>query len=81
MIDQLDDSTSKKIKDHYVKGEGSIQDIARTYRVTVETVLHIIGEDELTSVHTIGDQVDADEAGDAQLNYYGTKQSAKFSTD
>lgn len=68
MIDQLDKDTIQKIKDHYIKGEGSIQGIARTYRVSVETVLHIIGQDDLTQVHFIGDQIDQTEAGNAPLN-------------
>lgn len=81
MIDQLDEKTSKAIQDHYMKGEGSIQDIARVYRVSVDTVLHLIGQDELTNVATIGDQVDASEAGNAELNYQGTVHKVDYTTN
>lgn len=81
MIDQLDDKTSQAIKDHYMKGQGSIQDIARVYRVSVDTVLHLIGQDEMSSVDTIGDQIDPSEAGNAQLNYQGTKHKVDYTTD
>lgn len=81
MFDQLDEATIKKIKEHYDKGQGSIQDIARVYRTTVETVLHHIGQDELTSVATIGDQIDPSEAGNAALNYQGQTHRANYSTN
>jgi hypothetical protein len=59
----LDDATKKKIYDSYIKGEGSIQGIANFYRVTVDQVLTIIGQDELKTVTTPGDMIDEDEAG------------------
>ena len=74
----LDDATQKKIFNHYEKGEGSIQDIARVYRCSVEEVLHIIGQDELTSVELIGDQIDQSEAGNATVNYQGTKHQVPY---
>lgn len=80
MIDQLDDDTIKKIQDHYQKGQGSIQDIARVYRVTVETVLHHIGMDDMTSVAFIGDQIDAEDAGTAPLNQ-GETRRVTYSTN
>lgn len=68
MVDQLDEATKKKIADHYMKGEGSIQAIAREYRVTVETVLEITGNSDLSSVYAVGDQIDQEDAGNATLN-------------
>ena len=74
----LDDATQKKIYDHYQKGEGSIQDIARVYRCSVEEVLHIIGQDELTHVAIIGDQIDQAEAGNVPVNYQGTTHNVPY---
>lgn len=66
----LDDETKAKIKEHYSKGQGSIQDIARVYRVSVTEVLTIIGATDLTTLEIAGDMIDATEAGPgAQLNY------------
>lgn len=73
----IDDETKKKIYDNYIKGEGSIQGIANYHRVTVEQVLQIIGQDELTTVTTPGDMIDADEAGNASLNY-GTTHRVRY---
>lgn len=53
----------KEIKDLYMKGHGSIQDYARIYRLDVDEVLHIIGEDHLAQVEIGGDQVDEEELG------------------
>ena len=66
----MDEETRSKIYAHYQRGQGSIQDIARVYRVTVQDVLQIIGAPELGQVSTQGDMIDASEAGPgAQLNY------------
>ena len=65
----LDDSTREKIIEHYQKGQGSIQDIARVYRLTVDEVLEIIGVKDISNVRTQGDLIDAEEAGPgAQIN-------------
>lgn len=74
--------TEERIKYHYEHGQGSIQDIARTYRYTVEEVLHIIGQDEMLSVPLGGDQVDAEDVTKSGLNYnYGTTDRAVYSTN
>lgn len=66
----LDDSTREKIVEHYQRGQGSIQDIARVYRLTVDEVLDIIGVTDISIVTTQGDLIDAEEAGPgAQINY------------
>lgn len=59
----MNEQTAKEIKGWYIKGKGSIQDLARIYRVTVEEVLELIGESGLGTVTTQGDMVDPSEAG------------------
>lgn len=59
----MDDVIKAKIKDHYNKGQGSIQDIARVYQITVEDVLEVIGQSEMTEVIMQGDLIDQSEAG------------------
>lgn len=59
----MDDTLRKKVNEHYQLGQGSIQDIARVYRLTVEEVLEAIGQTELLSVEGVGDLVDQEEAG------------------
>jgi hypothetical protein len=72
----------EKVVYHYEHGQGSIQDIARVYRLDVAEVLHMIGQDELGTVTTQGDLVDANEAGPgAQLNYYGKDHNIGYSTN
>lgn len=75
--------TEERIKYHYEHGQGSIQDIARSYRVPVEDVLHIIGQDEMLSVPLGGDQVDADDVNRVPgMSYnYGTTQRVTYTTD
>lgn len=59
----MDEELVAKIKQHYQLGQGSIQDIARVYRLTVDEVLRIIGQEEMLEVESIGDLIDEDEAG------------------
>jgi hypothetical protein len=78
----LDDETKKKILEHYQKGQGSIQDLARIYRVSVEQILDLTDNSELKQVTTTGDLVDASEAGPgAQLNYYGKDHPIIYTVD
>lgn len=60
---RLSEEDQAKIRDFYQHGKGSIQDYARIYRVDVNEILHIIGEDHLATVHIEGDQVDESELG------------------
>jgi hypothetical protein len=77
----MDATTKKKIIDHYEKGQGSIQDIARTYNVSVAAVLDATGQGSLSSVHTQGDLIDESDAGPgAQMNY-GKTFTVPFTTD
>lgn len=64
----MDEQLKKKIIDHYQKGEGSIQDIARVYRVSMDEVLDVLDLNDIKTVTTRGDLIDQEEAGmDVQL--------------
>lgn len=77
----MDDELQKKILGHYQRGEGSIQDIARVYHLTVQQVLDVIGEGKMGTVHMDGDMIDASEAGpNAEMNY-GRDLQVPFSLD
>lgn len=66
----MDKATEKKIIDHYQKAQGSIQDIARVYKVTVNEVLDAIGQGDANHVSVGGDLVDQSEAGpEAKISY------------
>lgn len=73
----MDDSTREKVVEHYQRGQGSIQDIARVYRVSVSEVLEAIGHPDLSSVTVGGDMIDQSEAGNTPV-YYGEKRSIPF---
>lgn len=65
-----DPDLEKKVMDHYQKGEGSLQQIAIFYKIPVERVLQIIGQEEMLEVETQGDLVDANEVGpEVQLHH------------
>lgn len=77
----VDDTTRKKIWEHYQKGQGSLQDLARIYKVSVPEVLEIIGHSELASVQAPGDMIDATEAGPGAEMNYGREIHIPFSVD
>lgn len=77
----MDDELHQKILGHYQRGEGSIQDIARVYHVTVQQVLEIIGEGDIGQVHIGGDMIDASEAGPGADMNYGRDFHVPFSVD
>ena len=58
----IDDQLFDTVKDHYVKGRGSMQDIARVYHVPMAAVFDITGNSELKSVVIQGDLIDPQEA-------------------
>lgn len=58
----IDEATIEKVKDHYNRGD-SAQAIARSYRLTVEEVLSIIGRSDIATVTIPGDQIDPNEVG------------------
>lgn len=76
-----DQETRNKIYGHYQRAQGSIQDIARVYRVSVDDVLEIIGAPQLGKVMTQGDLIDASEAGVGAEMSYGKEFKVPFSTD
>jgi len=65
----MDDSTREKIIGHYQRGQGSIQDIARVYNVSVAEVLRVTGNNDLATVTLGGDLIDQSEAGNSPINY------------
>lgn len=77
----MDEETARQIKDHYIHGRGSIQDLARIYRLSVEEVLNLIGEGSSARVYTQGDMIDQNEAGPGvQLNH-GKEFNVPFTLD
>lgn len=78
----MDDELKKKINDHYQKAEGSIQDIARVYRLSVDEVLRALGMDDMLTTQSVGDLIDQDEAGfDTVLNPHGQTHKVPYTTD
>ncbi len=66
----MNDKTKNEIIGFYQRGQGSIQDLARIYGVSVDEVLQLIGAGDLGAVTVGGDLIDASEAGaGAQMNY------------
>lgn len=77
----MDDETRQKIYNHYQRGQGTLQDLARIYKVSVDQVLEVIGAPELGSVQAQGDLIDASEAGpNADMNY-GKDFKVPFTVD
>lgn len=79
----MTDEIKKKILEHYQKGQGSIQDLARIYKVEVDEVLQITGNEEMSSVTFVGDLIDASEMnGTGQLpNTAGSTYKVKYTKD
>lgn len=77
----LDDKTKLEILNAYQRGINSIQSIARIYRVSVDQVLEIIGEENLGTVTIAGDLIDASEAGPGAAMNYGRDYKVPFSVD
>lgn len=71
----------ERVRWFYVHGRGSIQDIARVHRITVDEVLHYIGQEELTTVETTGDMIDKSEAGPGAVLEYGKVHPVNYTTD
>lgn len=72
------DATEFSIKRHYDCGRGSVQDYARIYRLTVEEVLEILKQPEMSVVETIGDLIDQDYAGKTPVNESGEKYKIPY---
>ena len=65
----------------YQTSSSSIQDIARIRRVSVEHVLVLIGQTEMTSVDIQGDLVDASEIGPGAEFNYGKTVAVPYTVD
>lgn len=66
-------TVEEQIKFYYQHGKGSIQDLSRIFNVSVDHVLNLIGESQLSTVSTTGDLIDESEAGPgATINYSKT---------
>jgi len=65
----------------YQTSSSSIQDIARIRRVSVEHVLVLIGQAEMTSVDIQGDLVDASEIGPGAEFNYGKTVAVPYTVD
>jgi len=74
----VDKTTEEQIKFYYQHGKGSIQDLARIYRVSVDEVLRIIGESNLGTVTTQGDMIDASEVGPGATISHGKDFKVPF---
>lgn len=77
----IDDELKQKIKGHYQRGEGSIQDIARVYRVSVADVLDITGNSEIKTIEFGGDLIDQETAGQGATINYGRVEAIPFTVD
>lgn len=79
----MDNKLKKKLNDHYQKGQGSIQDLARVYNVSVDDVLMAIGQGHIAEgVTLVGDLVDQAYAGpEVKVNQDGTKVKQTFTVD
>jgi len=76
------DTVEEKVMYHYQRGQGSIQDIARVYKLSVDEVLQMVGLDDMSEVQTQGDLIDQSEAGpEVRVNPLGNPAKAKYTTD
>lgn len=77
----MDDDLRKKLNEHYQLGQGSIQDLARVYRLDVNEVLDALGLHDMLTVESVGDLVDASELDpDTHINPY-KRHRAKYTTN
>lgn len=77
----MDTELRKKINEHYQLGQGSIQDIARVYRLSVEEVLGVLGLNDLLEVESVGDLVDRSEVDVDTVISRSKKHKATYSTN
>ena len=72
----------ERVTYRYQHGQGSIQDIARVYRIDVDQVLTILGLNDMIEVQTQGDLIDQSEAGpETRLNPRGNPAKANYTTN
>lgn len=77
----MDDDLKKKVIEHYNLGQGSIQDIARVYRLDVDEVLEVLGMQDMMTVQTMGDLIGQEEAGLETTLQRGTRHKVPYNTD
>lgn len=77
----MDKITRDKVYEHYQLGQGSIQDIARVYKLEVEEVLEVIGQMEVTTIDDVGDLVDSSELDPGTQVNTSKKHRAKYTTN
>lgn len=77
----MDEDLKKKVIEHYNLGQGSIQDIARVYRLDVDEVLEVLGMQDMMTVQTMGDLIGQDEAGLETQLQTGRKYKVPYTTD
>lgn len=77
----MDEDLKKKVIEHYNLGQGSIQDIARVYRLDVDEVLEVLGMQDMMTVQTMGDLIGQDEAGLETPLQSGRKYKVPYNTD
>lgn len=77
----VDKDLQQVITNHYQGGYHSIQTLARTYNVSVDDVLEIVGEGTLSTVQIPGDLIDQSEAGPGAEMNYGRNVKVPFSVD
>jgi hypothetical protein len=74
-------SVEDRIKWYYIHGKGSIQDYARWERMSVDEVLVIIGQSEMSLVETQGDLIDQAEAGPGVPLEHSKQHYVQYNTD
>jgi len=77
----MDEELKGKLKNHYQRGEGSIQDLARIYHLPVEDVLDVLNLSDLTTIEGIGDLIDQQEAGPEVTLSSSKIYKTKFTTN
>lgn len=74
----INEEDKAKIKNHYQLGQGSIQDLARTYRYSMDDILELLGLSDLSSIETSGDLIDQEEAGPEAVLKVSNKFKQKY---
>lgn len=74
-------SVSERVTYRYQHGQGSIQDIARWDRLSVDEVLTILHMDDLKTVQTQGDLVDSSELMPGTPVNHGDQFRVNYSND
>lgn len=78
----MEDDLKAKINGHWQRGEGSIQDLARVYKISVDEVLEMIGQTDMTTIVTQGDMIDQTEAGpEVTVNPLGRPIKVPYTTN